>query len=66
MIEDFKIELDFEGDFVRVGAESADYILNRNLVNNVKEYRNTKSHYTLKLRLIFLYKGIILIREISI
>ncbi|WP_411898201.1 hypothetical protein [Elizabethkingia occulta] len=57
VIEDFKIELDFEGDFVRVGAESADYILNRNLVNNVKEYRNTKKSLYIKTKANILVQG---------
>lgn len=42
VIEDFKIELDFEGDFIRVGTERANYIYNPHFVNNVKEYSNTE------------------------
>ncbi|MDV3636992.1 hypothetical protein [Elizabethkingia meningoseptica] len=42
VIEDFKIELDFEGDFVKVGAESGHYLTNPNFTNNVKEYSNTE------------------------
>lgn len=42
VIEDFKIELDFEGDFTKVGAESGHFMFNPNFKNNVKEYNNTK------------------------
>lgn len=43
VIENFKIELDFEGDFQRVGAESGNFILNKKFTNTVKEYSNSKT-----------------------
>lgn len=48
VIEDFKIELDFEGDFVKVGAESGHYLINPNYVNNIKEYSNTEKSLYIK------------------
>ncbi len=48
VIEDFKIELDFEGDFQRVGAESGNFILNKNFTNTVKEYSNSKTSLYIK------------------
>ncbi|MBP2615808.1 hypothetical protein [Chryseobacterium jejuense] len=41
VIEDYKIELEFEGDFEKVGAESGHFLYNPNYINNVKEYRNS-------------------------
>jgi len=42
VIEDFKIELDFDGEFKRVGAENGSSFLESKFINNVKEYSNTK------------------------
>lgn len=42
VIEDFKIELDFEGDFEKVGAERGHYLSNPNYVNNIRGYSNTE------------------------
>lgn len=48
VIEDFKIELDFEGDFEKVGAETSHYIINPNYVNNIREYSNTEKSLYIK------------------
>ena len=48
VIEDFKIELDFEGDFEKVGAESGHYLHNPNYVNDIREYSNTKKSLYIK------------------
>jgi len=48
VIEDFKIELDFEGDFEKVGAESGHYLINPNYVNNIREYSNTEKSLYIK------------------
>lgn len=41
VIEDYKIELEFEGDFIRVGAEKGHFIYNPKYVNTVREYSNS-------------------------
>jgi len=41
VIEDFKVELSFEGDFEQVGAESRNQLFNPGFTNNVKEYSNS-------------------------
>lgn len=43
VIEDFKIELDFEGNFQRVGAEGRSNVFDKNFTNTVKEYSNSKT-----------------------
>ncbi|WP_407503292.1 hypothetical protein [Elizabethkingia miricola] len=48
VIEDYKIELDFEGDFEEVGAESKNVILEPHFFNNVKEYGNTNRSLYIK------------------
>ena len=48
VIEDFKLELDFEGDFIKVGTEKGHYLYNPNFKNNVKEYNNTKKSLYIK------------------
>ena len=48
VIEDFKIELDFEGDFEKVGAESGHYLHNPNYVNDIREYSNTEKSLYIK------------------
>ncbi len=48
VIEDFKIELDFEGDFEEVGAESKNVLLEPHFINNVKEYRNSNRSLYIK------------------
>lgn len=48
VIEDFKIELDFEGVFEKVGAETGHYIINPNYVNNIREYNNTEKSLYIK------------------
>lgn len=48
VIEDFKIELDFEGVFEKVGAASGHFMINPDFVNNVKEYSNTKESLYIK------------------
>lgn len=48
VIEDFKIELDFEGDFKKVGAETGHYLTNPNYVNNIREYSNTEKSLYIK------------------
>ncbi|AZI20422.1 hypothetical protein [Chryseobacterium taklimakanense] len=42
VIENFKLELEFEGDFQEVGAESKNYIISPHFTNTVKEYSNSK------------------------
>jgi hypothetical protein len=41
VIEDFKIKLNFEGDFIAVGAESGHPVLRPGFKTNVKEYSDT-------------------------
>lgn len=41
VIEDFKIELDFEGDFEEVGAENRNGLFRSDFINDVKEYSNS-------------------------
>lgn len=48
VIEDFKIELDFEGDFEKVGAETGHYLINPNYINNIREYSNTEKSLYIK------------------
>ncbi|MET3114618.1 hypothetical protein AAKU52_002353 [Pedobacter sp. CG_S7] len=43
VIEDFKIKLVFEGDFLEVGAESRNGVFNQHFRNNVKEYSNSSN-----------------------
>jgi hypothetical protein len=42
-IEDFKVELEFQGDFEKVGPERKNYILNKHFQNDVKGYSNSKT-----------------------
>lgn len=42
VIEDFLIELDFEGDFEEVGVESRNPIFYKNFSNSVKKYSDSK------------------------
>ncbi|WP_426473380.1 hypothetical protein [Chryseobacterium balustinum] len=48
VIEDFKIELDFDGDFEEVGAESKNVLLEPYFINNVKEYKNSNKALYIK------------------
>lgn len=48
VIEDFKIELDFEGEFVEVGTEHRSPLLSPNFKSNVKEYSNSKTSLLIK------------------
>lgn len=41
VIEDYKLELEFEGDFIKVGAEKAHFIHNPKFINTVREYSNS-------------------------
>jgi len=43
VIEEFKIELEFNGNFEKVGAEKGNILLNPNFYNNVKEYSNSET-----------------------
>ncbi|SEW57447.1 hypothetical protein [Chitinophaga arvensicola] len=42
VIEDFKIELDFEGEIIKVGVERGDALFNPGFRNNVHAYNNTE------------------------
>lgn len=48
VIEDYKIELDFEGEFEEVGAEYSNPILNPNFTTNVRGYSNSKRSLWIK------------------
>jgi hypothetical protein len=48
VIEDYKIELDFEGDFKEVGAAKGNALMNPNFSTNVREYSNTKKSLWIK------------------
>lgn len=41
VIEDYKIELEFEGDFKKVGAEKGHFLHNPKYINTVREYSNS-------------------------
>lgn len=43
VIEDFKVRLDFSGDFIEVGAERRSGLANQHFRNNVKEYSNSNN-----------------------
>lgn len=57
VIEDFKIELNFIGDYIKVGAESKNYITNPHFANNVKEYNNTENALYVRPNMRTLVKG---------
>jgi len=48
VIEDYKIELEFEGNFIEVGVESPSFFSREHFENNVKEYSNSKRSLYIK------------------
>lgn len=48
VIEDYKLELEFEGEFQKVGAASGHFLHNPNFSNTVKEYSNSEKSLYIK------------------
>lgn len=57
VIENFKVELEFEGEFEEVGAESLNQIFYPGFKNNVKEYSNTNRSLYIKSSQAILVQG---------
>ncbi|MBL7706762.1 MAG: hypothetical protein JNM21_14545 [Taibaiella sp.] len=57
VIEDYKIELEFEGDFLKVGPERGNGILNPNFRNDVKGYSNSDTALYIEPRKKILVQG---------
>lgn len=57
VIEDYKIELEFEGDFVEVAPEKANLAFYPNFTNDVKGYRDSKTDLYIEPRKKILVQG---------